>query len=268
MREAGQALFLLVILLGSSGMGLLLRPLLSERLRDREAIEVVQLVITMLVTFAALVMGLMTTSAKASFDTVGNDLRGFATEIIQLGRLMEEYGPETTPIREMMREYTASVIATTWPEQRLPPGNDYYRDLPRDQIESPVLGNLLEQVEVKIRSLHPADPVHARLLTDMLNQFGRVMTQRWKLIEEAHPSISAPFLIVLDFWLAIVFLSFGLSGPRNPVSGAITLLGAISIASAMFIILELDTPFTGFMTVTSQPMRDALAHLSEMQTPK
>jgi hypothetical protein len=262
--EAGQALLLLVILLGSSGMGLLLRPFLSERLRDREAIEVVQLVITMLVTFAALVLSLMTTSAKASFDTVGNDLRGFASQIIQLGRMMDEYGPETAPIRQMMREYTASVIATTWPEEKPPSGDYYYRILPSDQIESPILGHLLEQVEVKIRELRPADPVQARLVTDMLNQFDRVLTRRWKLIEEAHPSISTPFLIVLDFWLAIVFLSFGLSGPRNPVSGAITFLGAVSIASAMFIILELDTPFAGFLTVTSQPMREALAHLSAL----
>ena len=36
-------------------------------------------------------------------------------------------------------------------------------------------------------------------------------------------------------------------------------LGALSIASAIFVILELDTPFDGLFTVSSQPMRDALA---------
>jgi hypothetical protein len=30
----------------------------------------------------------------------------------------------------------------------------------------------------------------------------------------------------------------------------------------MFVILELDTPFEGLFTVSSQPMRDALTYLS------
>jgi hypothetical protein len=40
----------------------------------------------MLVTFAALVLGLFTSSVKASFDKVGNDLNGVAIELIRLSR--------------------------------------------------------------------------------------------------------------------------------------------------------------------------------------
>jgi len=72
-----------------------------------------------------------------------------------------------------------------------------------------------------------------------------------------------PFYVVLVFWLAIVFGSFGLTMPRNALSYTAIGLGAVSIASAMFVILELDTPFSGLFTVSSQPLRDALAHLSQ-----
>jgi len=265
--EATHAVVLLIVLLASSAIGLFIRPLLAERLRDREALEVVQLVITMLVTFAALVLSLLTTSAKASFDSVSNDLRGFATEFIQLNRLLVEYGDQAQPIRGMLRSYTASAIASTWRNEPAPPGDYYPKGLPRlgsdAQLENSALGEKLGQVELRIRELQPGDALHQRLVADLLAQFERLATQRWKLIEEAHTSISAPFLLILDFWLVIVFLSFGLTGPRNAVSGTIIVLGAISIASAMFVILELDGPFTGLLTVSSQPLRDALAHLNQ-----
>lgn len=57
--------------------------------------------------------------------------------------------------------------------------------------------------------------------------------------------------------LAIVFASFGLNAPRNGLSYTTIVLGGISIASAIFVILELDTPFGGLFTVSSRSMRDA-----------
>ena len=100
------AAIVLVILLGCSTLSLLIRPLLSERHRSREAGEFIQLVLAMLMTFVALVLGLLTSSVKASFDKVGNDLRGLAIQLIQLDRSLREWGPETQPTRELLRTYT------------------------------------------------------------------------------------------------------------------------------------------------------------------
>ena len=74
MTETLSAGLLLLILLGGSGLGLFIRPLLSEQHRSQETAELVRLVVTMLMTFVALVLGLLTASAKASFDKVGNAL--------------------------------------------------------------------------------------------------------------------------------------------------------------------------------------------------
>jgi hypothetical protein len=99
MTEFWDAGLVLVILLGSSALGLFVRPLLSERHRSREVIEFVQLVVAMVMTFAALVLGLLTSSVKSSFDKVGNDLRTVAVELIQLDRSLREWGTETRPAR-------------------------------------------------------------------------------------------------------------------------------------------------------------------------
>ena len=40
-------------------------------------------------------------------------------------------------------------------------------------------------------------------------------------------------------------------------------LAAVVLASSVFVLLELEYPFVGFITVSSAPLRDALAHMSE-----
>ncbi len=78
MLEAFSAAILLVILVASAAVGMVVSRVLPEGHRNRASIEVVQLVITMLVTFAALVMGLLTVSVKNSFDIANNDMSTLA----------------------------------------------------------------------------------------------------------------------------------------------------------------------------------------------
>jgi hypothetical protein len=260
------AAVVLVILLGCSTLAILIRPFLSERHRSPEAVEFVQLVLAMLMTFVALVLGLLTSSVKSSFDKVGNDLRGLAIQVIQLDRSLRVWGAETQPTRDLLRAYTAAAIATTWVREPKPPGDYYPTQVPTNTgsyLESSAMGDMLTRIEVDIRQLEPRDPMQRRLLTTCIAQFERLMQTRWRLVEETGSSISVPFYIVLVLWLAIVFAGFGLTAPRNALSYTTIVLGGLSIVSAFFVILELDTPFSGLFTVSSQPLRDALTHLSQ-----
>jgi hypothetical protein len=265
MSELADAALLLLLLIGASAVGVVFRPLLSERHRTRETTDLIQLVVTMLVTFAALVLGLLTSSAKASFDSVDGDLRAYAIQLIQLDRSLRLYGGEIGPARALLHRYTAAAIASTWLGEARPadaPSPAQIPPAPAHSIESPTLGEWLAQIESDLRALDPPDRMHRRLSLTALNQFELLMRTRWRLIEEAHSSISQPFYIVLAFWLVVVFASFGLSAPRNALSYMTILLGALSIASVIYVILDLDTPFSGIFMVPSQPMRDALAEMS------
>lgn len=127
------------------------------------------------------------------------------------------------------------MIATTWTEEPKPPGNYYPTQAPTtadSSLESAVTEDMLTRLELTIRELEPHDPMHRRLLTTYIAQFERLMQTRWRLIEEAGGAIYTAFLIVLVFWLAVVFASFGLNAPRN------------------------------VFTVSSQPLRHALTYLS------
>jgi len=266
MTEFWEAGLVLLLLLGSSAAGLYLRPLLPERHWNAETNDLVRLVGTMLVTFAAIVLGLLITTAKSSFDTVENDVRGYGVDIIELDRVLRQYGPETDPIRKELRAYTASAIATTWDQEAPPPGDYYPKAPPRGasdaEMENSSLGEILNRIEMDLRRFEPADAMHRKLAADSIIKFERLLNRRWKLIEEAHTTISVQFLGMLSLWMVVVFAGFGISAPRNPLVIIMLALGAFSIASSIFVILDLGTPFNGFFAVSSEPLRQALDHLN------
>lgn len=262
MTEAESALLVFVLLLAAAGIGVVLRPLLPEEHKAHETVQLVTLVIGMLVTFASLVLGLLTASAKNSFDTVSNDVRDYASELIQLDQVLRDYGRDAADTRAVLRAYAAAVIASTWPAEPRPPGNYYPIEPPSNQLESVQLGQMLNSAEEEVRRLAPRDDYHRRLVDDILASFTRLGHERWKLIEEARNAISLPFFMMLTFWLTVIFLSFGLVAPRNALALVTIVLGALSIASAVYVIVDLETPLTGSLIISSHSMRDALAHLS------
>ncbi|HTW28386.1 MAG TPA: hypothetical protein VME92_14755 [Acetobacteraceae bacterium] len=262
MIELSVSLVLLVVLLASAWACLSVQHLLPEPHRSRETVEFVRLVNAMMVTFTALVLGLLITSVKADFDGVGADVRGFSIQIIELNRLLHDYGPDTAPERALLREYTAAAIATTWTEEKAPPGAQRPAPSPTDTgEENSALGRMLEQIGRMLRGLQPSDPAQRLLAAQARTRFESLMERRWRLIEDSSSQISVPFYLVMVFWLVVIFASFGLSAPRNMLVYVTILLCAISIASAVFVTLEMSTPFGGFVTVSSAPMRDALAHV-------
>ena len=95
MSEVGSALLVFALLLMATGIGVWVRPLLPEEHKAHETVQLIQLVIGMLVTFAALVLGLLTASAKSSFDTASNDLRTYAADLIEFDTTMRELGSDT-----------------------------------------------------------------------------------------------------------------------------------------------------------------------------
>jgi Protein of unknown function (DUF4239) len=86
---------------------------------------------------------------------------------------------------------------------------------------------------------------------------------RMLIVEQLGSALPMPFLAVLIFWLAMLFLGFGLMTRLNPTVVAALLIGALSVAGALFLILELDRPFDGLMHISNAPLRTALVALGQ-----
>jgi hypothetical protein len=81
------------------------------------------------------------------------------------------------------------------------------------------------------------------------------------LAEKAGSSIPLPFLVLLILWLAIVFFSFGLFAPLSGTAITILCLCSMAVAGGITMILELDSPLSGLVRISAEPMRQALAQI-------
>jgi hypothetical protein len=262
MQNPLNSALLFAILCGSSALGFFVHPRLPEQHRSAQSIALVQLAISLLVTFTAIVLGLLTTSVKDGFDAAYKARGEYAAQLAQMDRCLSDYGPETAPIRAQLRSYAAAVIASTWPDEPPPAGVTYPEtsNMPLTG-EAPVLSDIVNDVGLATRSLQPKDNLRQTLLAACIIQYHDLIQARWKVIEGAHGSISAPFYWVLAFWLALLFGTFCLTAPPNPLVVTVVALCALSITVVVFVILDMDEPYGGLFGVPSTSMRNALADM-------
>ncbi|HTE37369.1 MAG TPA: hypothetical protein VK630_12570, partial [Reyranella sp.] len=82
---------------------------------------------------------------------------------------------------------------------------------------------------------------------------------RLALFEQANSDLPVPFLVILLFWLTAIFVSFSLFSPLNPTSIGALLVVAASASGALYLIFELNQPFSGLMQIPRSTIADALS---------
>ncbi len=269
MSPIGVALLFLLLMLASFWAGLWVQRFLRDHHRTRETVDSIRVIITLLVTFAALVLGLLISATQARFSALEGGLRGFSIDITQLDQRLRQYGPAADPLRADLILYTKAAIADTWPDEKRPPGNYpiHLRRLDAGSEEATTLSSVLNRIDLGIRRLAPQDDLQRTLETDLRSRMKALLDQRLTLIEDARSAITWPFLSILMFWLMVIFVIVGLTSSQNWLVITVMTLAALSLASSIFLAVELDTPLDGFIVVSSAPLRDALARQIEPPLP-
>jgi hypothetical protein len=253
-------------MLAATGLGAVIRRRWPEHHSNRETIELLQSTVLTLATFAAIVLGLLITSAKSDYDDIENDIRSYSSTLVQLDYSLEELGPAGVPLRQQLARYAAAGIAATWTDEA-PPAGDYYPRLPQVsqggavRSNAPVLGQMLEQVDSALRAMPVTTPAEGLAQAGCIRLMNIAVSERWRIIEASQGDLSTPFFVMLVFWLMVIFLCFGLSAPFNHLSFMVTALSALALASAVFVIIDLYAPFTGIFTVSSAPPRQGLEQM-------
>jgi hypothetical protein len=92
---------------------------------------------------------------------------------------------------------------------------------------------------------------------------GQIAEAHWLLVEKGGEGPPWAFLAILVFWLALLFFTFGLLAPGNGTVVCILFVCALSVAGAVFLIVDMAHPYLGFIRVSDAPLRTALAHLGQ-----
>jgi len=117
------------------------------------------------------------------------------------------------------------------------------------------------ELYIAIESLEPKTGVQRSLKPQIQQKAIALGQMRWQLAEQANTDVSAPLLVVVVCWLAVIFFSYGLFAPGNRTVIIMLLVAALSVSDAVFLILELDSPYGGLIQISSKPMDSALEHL-------
>jgi hypothetical protein len=237
---------------GSALAGTFIRSWLPAAHLSKESQDVVRLGIGLVATMTALLLGLVTAAARSTFDTQDTAIKNSAATILTLDRHLARYGPETRPTRDLIRSSLEARVNTVWGASG---GVD--RGVAVPGTTPPV-----EEVENQILRLSPQTDAQRWFKAEALKLSEEVVKARWRVLGSGS-TVPFPFLVVVISWLTVTFASFGLYAPRNATVVVVLCVAAVSVAAAVFLILELDGPYDGVIRVSSWPLQYALAHLNQ-----
>ena len=236
---------------GGALFGMLLSAALPQHHLSAESKDVVKLGSGLVATMGALVLGLLVASAKSSYDAQSTELTEMSAKVVVLDRVLAHYGPESKEARDLLRSSVTRILDQMWHKH------------PRNSSQSEPSSSGAEGLFDKIQGLSPKDDAQGTLKAQALNIAMGLGQTRWLMYEQGATTVSMPLLIVLVFWLTALFVSFGLFAPRNGTVVGSLFIAALSVSGAIFLILEMYTPYAGLIQISSAPLRAALAHLGE-----
>jgi hypothetical protein len=245
------SLLVFAIIFGGAVLGAVVRPLLSERHLHPDSRDVVKVTTGLIGTLAALVLGLLIASAKGAYDQKTGQVRQLTATIILLDDLLAQYGPEAVHLRSLLRQGIPPAADRIWHEEGTSTGKPVRF---ASTAESSAFEDGLER-------LSPANDIQRSLKSRAIAAFTDAAQIRLQLFTQAGGSIPIPFLVILVFWLSAIFVSFTLFAQTNLIVMASLLVGALSFAGAIFLVLELGDPFAGLMGISSATLRGALLPL-------
>jgi hypothetical protein len=239
-----------VAIFGGALIGLFIRGRLPGHHLSRETQSAVTVSVAVIGTLSALVLGLMISAANSSYSKAADEVRDLSLQLIRIERNLRRYGPDATEARATLHIWAIAAMQQLFPDKTKPP------------VSSQTTIQLLESVQDAVLDLTPRDERQTYLRTLCVTLTSTMIQARWAL-EQTGSTTPLPFLVLLIFWLAIVFASFGLFSPRNPTAIVALLLCSLAVAGGMALIQDLSDPRSGLIRFPAEPMHKALIEIAQ-----
>ena len=250
MKDILIGLAVFAIIFGGALVGMLLGKVLPDQHTSDETRDTIRIVMAMLATLSAVVLGLLTGSSISSLAEKEAELRSAGVQFIMLDRTLSEYGPETAHSRTLLKQILAERISQIWPEED-----------GAVSLTALSTGAGINLVQRDLFALTPQTEQQRWLRSNALQMTSAIAESRWTTVEQIESRFPWAFFIVVVGWLAVIFASFGLFAPRNASVTAALLVAALTLAGPIFMMLEMDQPYGGLVKIPSTSLRVALDQL-------
>ena len=162
--------------------------------------------------------------------------------------MLTKYGAEAKAARTLLQETIPSATARMWRENFSG----------KDGGSTFVISETAERFYNAVEGLKPANAEQTSLKSRIIQLTTDMGRTRLLVFTQAYDAIPLPFFIVLVFWLVVIFASFSLFAEPRPIVIVSTLVFALSVSSALFLIVDLSHPFQGLMQISNHHLHMVL----------
>ncbi len=251
-----------VAVFAAGALGLTLHGRLPEKHSPDKSAGMIGAMTGLLSLLLALVLGTFAGSAYTLYATQKSELETLGARIMQLDSALEAFGPETQPGREALRKALRQTYDEIWGDSTGTPSNV--------DLKSIFAGTrMLDQY---LLSLSPKSDGQKQALSMANSAATDINKTRLLMGLQLASGIPWPMLTIVICWSLLMFCGYGLVSPVNRTVVTSVGLGAITIASAIFMIVQLSNPYSGAFKLSAKPVMDTIEALGpgtpDAQAPK
>jgi fumarate reductase subunit D len=231
-----------------AGMGL--RRILPAEHFGADAKDTVRLAIGLVVTMTGLVLGMLVSSAKTYHDGQKGKVAEMSAEILFLDQLLTIYGPEAKQIRIEAYQFAEDGAERIWPSQ----ASGQVQLRPKDNV-----AEFYQQLQL----LAPKNDMQIAIKAELMSRTLDLRKADWLMfLESEQTSASIRLVAVVTSWLLAIFISFGIFAPPNSTVIVTLIVCAVAVSAAIFIIMEMYSPFSGIFRISPTAIHDALDQMA------
>jgi hypothetical protein len=235
--------------------GLALQRIVPEKHLTGAPRDMVGAVVGLLGLLSALVLGLLIWTAYGVYSAQNLAIQTLAGKVLQFDLALSDYGPEADKIRAQLKENLAKTIDEVWHPGRRVTDADFAAENFKGAIRN------LRAREPLQEALHPTTDQEKQALTAATAAMDAIGQTRMQMSFALASPVSYPLVIMVVTWAALLFFGYGLMSKANAVSMSAVLIGAVAVASATLLVLDLSNPYSGLFRVSSAPLKQVLAVL-------
>lgn len=243
--------FVVAVVVFVSGMAGLVYQAWDPRNEEvTETRDLINRLTGLVATMSALVLGLLIASANNFHNSQKAGLETVSARVLELDGVLRRYGPDAQSARNMLKELITSSYKGVAQGDKVP---SVEQDAAR-----------IDRLFLAIDALREAAPDSRKYLVATAGDLATsINDQRLQISLQLNNSISWPFMTILIAWASLLFFGFGMLARVNRASVVGLAVGAVSVASAIFLIVELSTPYSGLLRLSPTPVLQTIAGLSK-----
>ena len=247
------ALISFFCIFGGALIGMLMQRFLPSPHLSKESQDSVKLGAGLIATMAALILGLLVSSSKGSYDRVNALVNEAAANTINLDRTLRTYGPGAEPLRQALLERVTRIKNDIWPEG--------VKAIKKSSVTFKEESTILALIS-RISKLEAKTSEELEMKSNAIAIAADLNRERWQITVESTSKLPMPLVVIPVFWITFLTFVYGIFSPRNGTVTIVLLFCSVSIAGAIFLICEMSMPLDGSIKVPSQPFQTALEMIS------